>query len=99
MAHGHSRATASPALPRRGSYYRPPGRKRSTEHWHCLDRVKSLGSSFQKLATCVCLLPLLPLTALGTQQGDFEFEHIEDVPGVVITGYSGPGGAVVIPES
>ena len=42
------------------------------------------------------LLPFLSMTALGDQEGDFEF-RIEGA-GAVITGYVGPGGAVVIPD-
>src|SRR5262245_39726785 len=41
-------------------------------------------------------LPFFSLTALGAQEGDFLFEP--DGAGVVLTGYAGAGGAVVIPE-
>ena len=42
------------------------------------------------------LLPFLPMTALGDQEGDFEFQT--DGEGTVITRYLGPGGAVMIPD-
>ena len=42
------------------------------------------------------LLPFLSMTALGDQEGDFQFQI--DGAGAVITRYLGPGGAVVIPD-
>ena len=41
-------------------------------------------------------LPFLSLTALGAQEGDFVFET--DGAGAKLTFYTGPGGAVVIPD-
>lgn len=52
---------------------------------------------FCKIATLVGLLPLLSLTALGAQQGDFVYQT--NGGGAVVTGYAGPGGAVVIPDT
>ena len=42
------------------------------------------------------LLPFLSMTALGDQEGDFDF--FQAGAGAVITHYFGPGGAVVFPE-